>query len=90
MNYLILRFLRGGVSGAISLMIVLGFTGAYNLQDIGQWLSTLGLAGIVGFVSGLILTVDKYLRDNTILDSAIKSGKIRVSAGVVGGDIDGN
>jgi hypothetical protein len=56
------RFLRGGIAGATGLMAVLIFSGSYNLLEIKEWLLALGMAGIVGFVSGFILAVDKWAR----------------------------
>ena len=57
-----MRFLRGGVAGATSLMLVLIYSGGYNWADVQTWLSALSIAGIVGFVSGIILAAEKWSR----------------------------
>jgi len=58
---LLLRFIRGGIAGAVSVMItIIPLTGGWN--ELKTWLSALALAGIAGFISGLLLAVDKYLR----------------------------
>lgn len=61
------RFLRGGTAGAVSVMVtVVGAgvneDGIKSLADLQLWAVSLTLAGISGFVSGLILTIDKYFR----------------------------
>ena len=59
---LLLRFVRGTVAGAIgNMLVVLPFAGS-NWKDIKVWLGVLIMSGIVGAISGLILTADKYLR----------------------------
>lgn len=62
MNYLIKRFLRGGFAGATGMMSVIAYNNISNWQDVGMWLNALGIALVVGFVTGFVLAVDKYLR----------------------------
>ena len=58
---LILRFIRAFVAGAVSTMIiVVPLTGTWN--ELGSWLSSLALAGIIGGISGILQALDKYLR----------------------------
>lgn len=59
---LVLRFIRGAVAGFIStaVLVVPGQIGTYT--EIGQWLNSLAIAGIVGAITGGLLTLDKYIR----------------------------
>lgn len=58
---LILRFVRAFVSGAVSTMVVIvPLTGTW--RDLQTWLSSLALAGIIGGITGVIQTADKYYR----------------------------
>lgn len=57
----LLRFVRAFVAGAVSVMItIVPMTGGW--KDLGTWLSSLALAGIIGGISGVLMAVDKYLR----------------------------
>jgi len=57
----LLRFVRAFVAGALAVMITITpLTG--NWKDLGNWLSTLALAGIVGGIAGVIQAGDKYFR----------------------------
>ena len=58
---LLLRFLRGGVAGAIGTMVVI-MPLSGNWSELTSWLSALALAGVVGFISGLLQAIDKYIR----------------------------
>lgn len=61
-----MRFLRGAVSGSVAsmaaLLAVAGREDINNLASLEVWLITLSFAGIVGFVSGGLLALDKYFR----------------------------
>jgi hypothetical protein len=58
------RFLRGGVSTAVGLMIAVAtpdiISGTWG--DLNVWLTRLAYAGVVGLISGFLLAVDKDLR----------------------------
>ena len=57
----LLRFVRAGVAGAVSTMVVI-VPLSNTWGDLKGWLSALSLAGIIGFITGLLQAVDKYLR----------------------------
>lgn len=57
------RFVRGGIAGAVSTMVILLPLSATNWRDVGVVLASLGMAGTIGGISGLILAMDKYFRD---------------------------
>lgn len=59
---LLLRFVRGAISGAVSSMAVLQIAGAHSFADVKAFLYSLAIAGLVGAVTGGILAVDKYIR----------------------------
>lgn len=57
----LLRFVRAGIAGAVSVMlVVVPLSGTWN--QLGTWLSALALAGVAGFINGVLQAVDKYLR----------------------------
>lgn len=56
------RFFRGFVAGAVSTMLTVGAINAKSLNDLYSWLGILGLALIVGGITGGLMAVDKYLR----------------------------
>ena len=58
----LLRFARAGISGAAATMVVIVPLNNGSWNDVGSWLSALGLAGLVGFISGIIQAADKYYR----------------------------
>lgn len=60
----LLRFLRGTVAGAVATMIPLLPQAIGDVKDIQNWLMSLGLAAFIGSITGLILAIDKALRDN--------------------------
>lgn len=62
MNYLIARFLRGGISGATGMMTVIVYNNISNWQDVGMWLNALAIALVVGFIAGILMAVDKWVR----------------------------
>jgi hypothetical protein len=58
---LVLRFVRAFVAGAVGTMLTtLTFAGGWS--ELGSWLAALGLGAIVGGISGVLQTADKYLR----------------------------
>jgi hypothetical protein len=57
----ILRFVRAGIAGAVSTMIVVvPMTGSW--KELATWLSALALAGIIGLITGVLQALDKYYR----------------------------
>lgn len=61
----LLRFLRGACAGAISTMILLIPTNVGTYSDLFFWLQALLISGIVGFITGGLLALDKYSRDES-------------------------
>jgi len=61
---LLKRFLRGGISTAVALMIAVAVPDALkgDWGSLAEWLQRLGYAGIVGLISGVLMTADKYFR----------------------------
>ncbi len=59
---IIMRFIRGLVSGAVSAMILIAPMGVSSWGDVYGWLNSLAMAGLLGAISGALLAVDKYLR----------------------------
>lgn len=57
-----LRFLRGAISGAVSSMVVLQVAGAHSFADVSAFVYALGVAGLMGAITGGLLAVDKYIR----------------------------
>jgi hypothetical protein len=62
MNYLIKRFLRGGIAGGVGAISVIAYNNISNWGDVGMWLNALAISFLVGFVSGTVSTIDKWLR----------------------------
>ena len=58
---LILRFVRAFVAGAVGTMVVI-VPLSNSWADLGGWLSALALSGIIGGISGVLQTADKYFR----------------------------
>ena len=59
----LLRFIRAFVAGAVSVMItVVPMASGSGWKDLSTWLSALALGAIVGGISGIIQSTDKYLR----------------------------
>lgn len=61
------RFIRGGIGGAAGAMVtILGAGvntgGIKTLADLELWYVSLIFAGITGFVSGIIIAIDKWYR----------------------------
>ena len=59
----LLRFLRAFIASAAGSMVAISPIGVNNWGDVNGWLSSLALSGLIGGVSGVILALDKYLRD---------------------------
>lgn len=57
-----LRFLRGAVSGAVSTMVVIQFTGGNSFSDLKSFVFSLTIAGFIGAVTGGLMALDKYFR----------------------------
>lgn len=58
-----LRFLRGGIAGAISAAAaVTWFTGVDTWEQVATALNALAIIGTVGFITGGLMAADKYLR----------------------------
>lgn len=64
-----LRFLRGAISGAVASMTTLQVAGAHSFADVTSFVHSLGVAGIMGAITGGLLAVDKYIRSS---DSSAK------------------
>ncbi len=58
----LLRFLRGSVAGAVATMIPLLPQNISEVGNLKDWLMSLGIAGFIGAITGLILAIDKGLR----------------------------
>lgn len=57
-----LRFLRGGISGAVASMVAVQIQGAHAFADVVSFYHALGVAGIIGATTGALLALDKYIR----------------------------
>lgn len=62
MNYLIKRFLRGGIAGAVSSMLLIMGSNISSWGELSVWLNALAIAGVSGFITGFLLAVDKWAR----------------------------
>lgn len=63
---LLMRFLRGAISGAVSSMtVILPFSvdATTTWNDVFMWLNLLVIAGLIGFISGGLLAIDLYIRN---------------------------
>lgn len=58
----LMRFVRGGIAGAVGVMLPISAAGINNFHDLQTWITALGLAGASGFITGLLMALDKYLR----------------------------
>jgi hypothetical protein len=59
---IILRFIRAFVAGAVATMIIIVPLSSGRWEDLGTWLSSLALAGIIGGISGVLQATDKWIR----------------------------
>jgi hypothetical protein len=57
-----LRFVRGALSGAVSSMAVISYADVSTLTDLNRFLAGLAVAGIIGAVTGALMSADKFLR----------------------------
>ena len=57
-----LRFLRGAIAGAVSTGATISFVGGYTFESLKSFAATVGVALIVGAVTGSCLAVDKFIR----------------------------
>lgn len=57
---LILKFIKGAVSGAVAMMAVVIVPNIATISDYKEWLFALSLAGAVGFVNGFVQVMAKY------------------------------
>lgn len=57
-----LRFLRGGISGAVASMILVQIQGAHAFSDLVTFYHALGVAGLTGATTGALLALDKFIR----------------------------
>lgn len=57
-----LRFLRGGIVGAVSSGATVTFMGGGTFNDLAHFFGVLGVSLISGFITGALLTVDKFVR----------------------------
>lgn len=56
------RFFRGAISGAVSTMVVIQFTGGNSFSDLKAFMFSLTIAGFIGGVTGGLMALDKYFR----------------------------
>lgn len=56
------RFLRSFVAGAVATMVLIIPNNIQDWQDVGMWVNSLIIAGIVGGISGALQSADKYRR----------------------------
>jgi hypothetical protein len=59
---ILFRFLRGFAAGALAAMAPIVITNVNSWANVGVWMNSLALAGVVGGVAGLILAIDKWVR----------------------------
>lgn len=60
-----LRFFRGAISGAVASMTALQVAGAHSFAEVGSFIHSLGIAGIMGAITGGLLALDKYIRSDS-------------------------
>jgi hypothetical protein len=56
------RFLRAGVAGAVSSMILIQIAGVNSFADLETFLKALTIAGLLGGINGTLMALDKYFR----------------------------
>lgn len=63
-----MRGLRGFVAGSVAsmstLIVSIGDRNVADLKDLKIWMGVMAVSGIVGGISGAIMALDKYYRDN--------------------------
>jgi hypothetical protein len=55
------RFLRGGIAGAVAAMLMIPTPVDGDIHD---WILELGVAGLVGLITGGLMAIDKVVRMN--------------------------
>jgi len=58
------RFLRGAVAGAVASMLTVSAMTPDDWNNMAVWGQKLLFSGMIGFATGGLMAVDKYLRDN--------------------------
>lgn len=58
---IIMRFIKGFVSGGLGNIVVLASFAGSSWKDLGTWLSAIGFSFIVGGISGVLLGAEKWL-----------------------------
>ncbi len=67
------RFIRAGLSSAFSTAAVVTFyTGVKTWEDFATASSALILSLAIGFISGIIMAIDKYFTGSTISTSLVE------------------
>lgn len=57
-----MRFIRGAVASAVSTMVVIAPVGITTFHNLQPWLLSLGVAGLIGFITGGLQAIDKAFR----------------------------
>ncbi len=57
---ILIRFLKGGVAGAISMVSVISLANISTWTELQTALVSLSLAAIVGFITGVIMAAEKW------------------------------
>lgn len=60
---ILLRFVRGTLATTVAFMLPIIPQNFSDVADIKIWLSQLAFAGFVGIISGVVLALDKAVRD---------------------------
>ena len=82
MNYLIKRFLRGGIAGATTAMIMIMGTNVSSWGELSLWINSLCVAFLFGFITGFILAVDKWIRETNKEEEAELLEEIKTKKGI--------
>lgn len=75
---LVLRFVRGFVTGAVSSMLMINFVAVNTFTDLKVFLTALTFSAIVGGINGALLSVDKYLRSDELKKPVMVEKKVVV------------
>ena len=59
---LLLRFVRGFVAGFVGAAATIIVPNIASIEELGDWMFALGMAGLVGGITGGLLALDKALR----------------------------
>lgn len=60
------RFLRGGIAGALAMILTVTFSGVTDWSSLFSVLNTAALVGVIGFITGTLMALDKYFRSTPI------------------------